>query len=52
MNKPLVGNRDEMALGIIRTAKAEGILNVAIYTSSDALYPHVALADEAFFLAP
>jgi acetyl/propionyl-CoA carboxylase alpha subunit len=50
MNKPLVGNRDEMALGIIRTAKAEGILTVAI--SSDALYPHVALADEAFFLAP
>ncbi|KAJ7926721.1 acetyl-CoA carboxylase [Mycena leptocephala] len=46
MNKPLVGNRDEMALGIIRTAKAEGILTVAIYTSSDALYPHVALADE------
>ncbi|KAJ7861752.1 carbamoyl-phosphate synthase L chain, N-terminal domain-containing protein [Mycena leptocephala] len=52
MNKLLVGNRGEMALRIIRTAKVEGILTVAIYTSSDTLFPHVALADEALFLAP
>jgi acetyl/propionyl-CoA carboxylase alpha subunit len=37
MNNLLVGNRGEMALRIIRTAKVEGILTVAIYTSSDAL---------------
>jgi hypothetical protein len=43
MNKLLVGNRGEMAPRIIRTAKVEGILTVAIYTSSDKLSPHVAL---------
>ncbi|KAJ7700522.1 hypothetical protein B0H14DRAFT_2417282, partial [Mycena olivaceomarginata] len=42
----------EIALSIIRTAKAEVIHTVAIYTSSDALPPHVTLADEALFLAP
>ncbi|KAJ7032905.1 allophanate hydrolase subunit 2-domain-containing protein [Mycena alexandri] len=52
MHKLLVANRGEIALRIIRTAKAEGIATVAIYTSSDALSPHVTLADEAVFLAP
>ncbi|KAJ7279901.1 hypothetical protein C8J57DRAFT_1712000 [Mycena rebaudengoi] len=52
MNKLLVGNRGEMAPRIIRTAKVEGILTVAIYTSSDKLSPHVALTDEALFLTP
>jgi acetyl/propionyl-CoA carboxylase alpha subunit len=51
MHKLLVANRGEIALRIIHTAKAEGILTVAIYTSSDALSPHVTLADEALFLA-
>lgn len=50
--KVLIANRGEIALRIIRTAKAEGIVTVAIYTSSDALSPHVTLADEAIFLAP
>ncbi|KAF7341805.1 Urea carboxylase [Mycena sanguinolenta] len=52
MHKLLVANRGEIALRIIRTANSQGIKTVAIYTSSDALSPHVALADEALFLAP
>ncbi|KAJ6550228.1 allophanate hydrolase subunit 2-domain-containing protein [Mycena capillaripes] len=52
MHKLLVANRGEIALRIIRTAKTEGIATVAIYTSSDALSPHVTLADEAIFLTP
>ncbi|KAJ7304851.1 allophanate hydrolase subunit 2-domain-containing protein [Mycena albidolilacea] len=51
MHKLLVANRGEIALRIIRTAKVQGIVTVAIYTSSDALSPHVTLADEAIFLA-
>ncbi|KAJ7244619.1 urea amidolyase [Mycena haematopus] len=51
-HKLLVANRGEIAQRIIRTAKSMGIKTVAIYTSSDALSPHVALADEALFLAP
>ncbi|KAJ6506862.1 allophanate hydrolase subunit 2-domain-containing protein [Mycena sanguinolenta] len=50
MHKLLVANRGEIALRIIRTAKSQGVKTVAIYTSSDALSPHVALADEAHFL--
>ncbi|KAJ7500978.1 allophanate hydrolase subunit 2-domain-containing protein [Mycena galericulata] len=51
-HKLLVANRGEIALRIMRTAKAEGIATVAIYTSSDALSPHVTAADEAIFLGP
>lgn len=50
MHKLLVANRGEIALRIIRTAKQEGIRTVAIYTSSDALSPHVTIADEAVAL--
>ncbi|KAK7023327.1 urea carboxylase [Favolaschia claudopus] len=49
-HKLLVANRGEIAVRIIRTAKAEGITTIAIYTSSDALSPHVSLADESIFL--
>ncbi|KAJ7779438.1 allophanate hydrolase subunit 2-domain-containing protein [Mycena maculata] len=52
MHKLLVANRGEIALRIIRTAKAEGILTVAIYTASDALSPYVTLAHQAIFLTP
>ncbi|KAJ7476415.1 allophanate hydrolase subunit 2-domain-containing protein [Mycena galericulata] len=51
-HKLLVANRGEIALRIMRTARAEGIATVAIYTSSDALSPHVTAADEAIFLGP
>ncbi|KAJ7114363.1 urea carboxylase [Mycena epipterygia] len=50
MHKLLVANRGEIAWRIIRTAKQEGIRTVAIYTSSDALSPHVTIADEAVLL--
>ncbi|KAJ7093306.1 allophanate hydrolase subunit 2-domain-containing protein [Mycena belliarum] len=51
MHKLLVANRGEIALRIIRTAKAEGLATVAVYTPSDALSPHVTLADEAVSLS-
>ncbi|KAJ7810720.1 allophanate hydrolase subunit 2-domain-containing protein [Mycena olivaceomarginata] len=44
MHKLLVANRGEIALRIIRTAKVQGIVTVAIYTSSDALSPHAYLS--------
>ncbi|KAJ7448343.1 allophanate hydrolase subunit 2-domain-containing protein [Mycena latifolia] len=50
MHKLLIANRGEIALRIIRTAKAEGIATVAVYTPSDALSPHVTQADEAVAL--
>ncbi|KAF8808826.1 hypothetical protein BYT27DRAFT_6537908 [Phlegmacium glaucopus] len=46
-HKLLIANRGEIAARIIRTAKKLGLRTVAIYTPSDALSPHVVLADEA-----
>ena len=46
-HKLLIANRGEIAARIIRTAKKLGLRTVAIYTPSDALSPHVILADEA-----
>ncbi|KAI9737373.1 MAG: hypothetical protein M1834_009527 [Cirrosporium novae-zelandiae] len=47
----LVANRGEIAVRIIKTAKALGIRTIAIYTEADAASTHVALADEAVLLA-
>ncbi|KAG2148952.1 allophanate hydrolase subunit 2-domain-containing protein [Suillus clintonianus] len=49
-HKLLVANRGEIAVRIIRTAQRLGIATLAIYTSSDALSPHVAIADESAYL--
>ncbi|KAF9076878.1 allophanate hydrolase subunit 2-domain-containing protein [Rhodocollybia butyracea] len=50
--KLLIANRGEIALRILRTAKEIGLPTVTIYTPSDALAPHVTLADEAVALLP
>lgn len=43
----LVANRGEIAVRIIRTAKALDIRTIAIYTAADAASTHVSTADEA-----
>ncbi|KAJ5266602.1 Urea carboxylase [Penicillium angulare] len=47
INTVLVANRGEIALRIIRTLRAMGILSVAIYSSVDARAPHVTQANVA-----
>ncbi|OIQ38161.1 MAG: 3-methylcrotonyl-CoA carboxylase [Roseobacter sp. MedPE-SW] len=43
----LVANRGEIALRIMRTARAMGIKCIAVYTEADAQSPHVSFADQA-----
>ena len=47
MKTLLVANRGEIALRILRTAKARGLETVAVYTDADAEAPHRHFADRA-----
>ncbi|MFD4356862.1 biotin carboxylase N-terminal domain-containing protein [Nocardia sp. NPDC058518] len=46
----LVANRGEIAVRVIRTAKAQGYRTVAVYSDADANAPHVLAADTAVHL--
>jgi acetyl/propionyl-CoA carboxylase alpha subunit len=48
----LIANRGEIAVRIIRTARAMGLRTVAVYSDADAASMHVAIADDARRIGP
>src|SRR6185312_1186896 len=48
----LVANRGEIAVRVIRAARAEGLRTVAVYSDADRGAPHVREADTAVHIGP
>jgi geranyl-CoA carboxylase alpha subunit len=48
--KVLIANRGEIALRIMRTAKAKGFYTIAVYSDADIDTPHTRFADEAWHI--
>ena len=52
IKKLLIANRGEIALRIIRTARAMNLATVAVFSEADASMAHVPAADEARLIGP
>ena len=52
VSKVLIANRGEIAVRVMRTAKAMGLKTVAVYSEADATAQHVREADQSVCIGP